>query len=359
MRRETEELLRQEIARKGDLNFAEFMELALYHPQWGYYSKNSASQDYFTNVDVHSIFAEILAHFFTITWEKNFKDGPFTLVELGCGNGKLARQILKTLSQNQPLFNRLQFIGIEKSASRLSACQEIKEEFGDKINFRSQFNFPQNSLNGILYSNEFFDALPVHRVFKKGNILQEEKLATDANFSLIPILKPLSLPVQEYFSWLREEPQGGCYGEAHLASREWMQKMGQALKKGTILTIDYGFPAAELYSSFRTEGTALCHFQNKTNRNFYEKIGDQDITAHINFTVLEKEGKTWGLEPAKLQTQTDFLTRYGLEKMVGGAPSPNLDEKSKLKRSLAIRTLLHPEGMGGTFKIFLQQKGGL
>lgn len=342
-----------EILSKGEISFAQFMEMALYHREWGYYSKNSGTKDYYTNVDVHSIFSEILGLYFTQVWENNFKQEPFYIIELGCGNGKLARGILKELSKNSPeLYQNLKFIGIERSKTRLEACENLKKEFGEKINFLSEFNFPDNSISGIIYSNEFFDALPIHRIYKKEGQLQEVVLGP----SLRENLRPLSSHLQDYFSWLGGEPHEDCFGEAHLASREWIRKMARSMSKGLILTIDYGFKSEELYSEFRVDGTALCLFQNKTNRNFYERIGDQDMTAHINFSVLEKEAASFGFK-SHLITQSKFLLENGLEKMIEGAGAPNLDDKEKLKRSLAIRSLIHPEGMGGTFKVLLQSKG--
>ena len=342
-----------EIFSKGEISFAEFMDVALYHNEWGYYSKNSGTKDYYTNVDVHSIFSEILGSYFIQVWEKNFKEEPFYLIELGCGNGKLARGILKELSKNSPeLYKKLKFIGIERSKTRLEACENLKNEFGAKVHFLSDFNFPDNSIHGIIYSNEFFDALPIHRVHKKEGSLQEVYLGP----SLKENLRPLSSHLQDYFSWLGVEPQEDCFGEAHLSSREWIRKMARSMSKGLILTIDYGFKSEELYSEFRVNGTALCLFQNKTNRNFYERIGEQDITAHINFSVLEKEALMYGFK-SQLISQSKFLLENGLDKIMAGASASNLDEKAKLKRSLGIRSLIHPEGMGGTFKVLLQSKG--
>lgn len=348
-------LIKEQIKENGPISFSEFMELALYHPQLGYYSKNAQSNDYYTNVDVHSIFGDILARFFFKEWKKCFtNEKHFYLVELGCGNGKLAHQILSWFSHVSECYQNLKYVGIEKSSFRRDYCKNLNSIFKERFDVREDFSFPDNSINGIIFSNEFFDALPFHRAVKKNGRIQE--IFIDSNFEEI-LSKPTE-PVKEYFNWLKIEPEDNCIAEVHMESRKWIKKIAKALRKGLILTIDYGYEAKELYSEVRPEGTAICHFRHQTNKSFYENLGTQDITSHVNFTALIKEAESWGIKFHSLQTQSKFVLENGLEEMQKSIDKTlsNNDARSNLKTSSAIKSLIHPEGMGGIFKVLIQKK---
>lgn len=348
-----EPLIRKTIREKGPVSFAEFMALALYHPQYGYYSSVEPQQDYYTSVDVHSLFGEIIARFIAKEWRERFKPGqPFHVVELGCGWGKLARQTLTWLSREAPdCWDVLAYTGVETSAKRRKACADETAGMEQKARFVPEFDFPDTSLNGVVFSNEFFDALPFHRVIHENGQLKE--LLVGENLS--EIAAEPSKEVTDYFEWLGEKPAEGCKGEAHVLCRDWMKKIGRALNGGTVLTVDYGHEAPELFSDARPEGTALCHYRHQTHREFYARAGEQDLTAHVNFTTLSKEGLAWGLQPEKLSTQSQFCLEHGLVEMVKGMKSIT-DARAQLKASSAIKSLIHPEGMGGTFKILVQRK---
>lgn len=349
---ELKKIILQRIEKKGPISFADFMDLALYHPECGYYQK-SASDDYYTSAEVHSIFAELLAHFFYQQWKNHFKkEKEFHLVELGCGDGKLAQRILLWFALRAPdLFSKLRYTGIEKSQARKREAEKILQNWREKIEIHENFSFSDNFINGIVFSNEFFDALPFHRVTMKSGKLKEIFVA--GNFEEV-FRKPRP-EVQKYFEWLKIFPQEETLAEAHPLLRDWMRKIAKSLRRGMVLTIDYGFEAEELYSEIRREGTALCHFQHQTNRNFYENIGSQDITAHVNFTALLKEAEGWGLRSLPLQTQSQFLLENGLEEMLK-AMQKEKTAKEQIKLSSAIKSLIHPEGMGSTFKVLLQLK---
>jgi len=344
-------LVQKTLLEKGPLPFSQFMEMVLYHPELGYYSKSRTQEDYYTNADVHPVFAKILAQYFYDEWKKS-GEGKFSIVELGSGEGKLAREILSWISREaRAFYEQLTYTCIERGTRRVHACQELKKVYPGHVEVSSQFDFAPDSVRGIIFSNEFFDALAFDRVIKKGGELFEVTVDSDFNERT----RPLSRPIGEFFDWLGEAPEESCVGEAQLDSRTWMQKISQALRSGLILTIDYGFEAKELYAPWRTEGTALCHLHHQTHKDFYSHLGEQDITAHVNFTVLEKEGGRWGLEPDRLKTQSQFLLECGLETLVqtvGNSPDP----RSRLQSSNAVKSLIHPEGMGGTFKVLIQRK---
>ncbi|MBI3012729.1 MAG: SAM-dependent methyltransferase [Elusimicrobia bacterium] len=312
---------------------------------------NEQCGDYYTNVDVHPIFAEILAKTFYQEWNERLRgEECFDLVELGCGNGKLAEQILIWLAENaQDCFQKLRYTGIERSEKRIQSCKRMETAFGNKVQLTPEFSFPTNSVTGIIFSNEFFDALPFERVLKKGNQLLEVFL----DHSLRETLAPATENVKAYFQWLGSEPKEGCYGEAHLSSKEWMEKISAALGKGMVFTIDYGFESEELYSEFRTEGTALCHYRHQTNREFYKRLGLQDLTTHINFTTLIKSASK-GIQNCPLITQSNLILDKFLNDLTEKVGNEK-DPRKRLKLSAAIQSLIHPEGMGNTFKVLIQR----
>lgn len=347
-----QELIQQKIHSQGKMAFKEFMELCLYHPDFGYYSRVAPFEDYYTNADV-PYFAEMIAQIFYKLWQKNFKgEYDFKIIELAAGSGKLAKKIMETIKTQMPdFYEKLNYIGIEKSSKRLKMREELRALFPEKFQFLPEFNYKENSIVGIIFSNEFFDALPVHRIFKKENQIFEIFI----NENLKEILLAPSKEVKDYLLWLGSEPKEGCAAEAHIESREWIKKLCKSLASGFILTIDYGFETEELYSDFRKEGTLLCHFKHQTNKNFYSRLGEQDMTCHINFSTLIKEAQHWNVKTVDFQTQSQFFIENGLEKFVKELPSIQ-EPRARLRASSSLKSLIHPEGMGGTFKVLLQKK---
>lgn len=347
-----EQLIRQKIHSHSKISFKHFMELCLYHPEFGYYSGVAPFRDYYTNVDV-PYFAEILAQILYKYWHENFNhDSDFKIIELAAGSGKLAKKIMETIKTQMPdFYERLNYIGIEKSSKRLKMCEELISLFPEKLQFLPEFNYKENSLVGIIFSNEFFDALPVHRIFKKENQIFEIFI----NENLKEIFLAPRKEVEDYLLWLGSGPKEGCAAEAHIESREWIKKLCKSLASGFVLTIDYGFETEELYSSFRKEGTLLCHFKHQTNKNFYCRLGEQDMTCHINFSTLIKEAQHWNVKTVAFQTQSQFFIENGLEKFVKEIPSIQ-EPRARLRASSSLKSLIHPEGMGGAFKVLLQKK---
>ncbi|OGR82938.1 MAG: hypothetical protein A2636_03955 [Elusimicrobia bacterium RIFCSPHIGHO2_01_FULL_64_10] len=347
-------LISDKIRREGPMSFAQFMDMALYHPRLGYYARTGDSEDYFTSVDVHPLFARVLAKFIRLEWEKNFREGPrFTVLELGAGGGKLAGGILSWLSQEaRGCFERVRYLVLESSPERLKRLGKLKKEFGPRVEVLSDpSSLWPGSLNGVVLSNEFFDALPCHRVVKRDGRIREIRVGEGFK----EIEAEATPPIRSFFDWLGAAPAEGCAGEAHLLAREWTALLARALARGTVLTIDYGYESAELYSEIRPQGTALRHLRHQASRDFYRDIGLADLTAHVNFTVLSKEGAEKGLMSRPLVSQSRFLLDLGMEEILRSA-SESPDARTRLRASSAAKTLIHPEGLGGTFKVLLQNK---
>ncbi len=344
------DIIREEAAASGPLDFARFMETALYHPRLGYYSQNERTDDYYTSVDVHPIFAILWARYFFKEWEKKFSGQNIRLIELGAGAGLLADKILNECKKFPEFYEKISYVAVETSELRRQAAEKNLSQHA-RFKTASAFDFPENSIQGFIFSNEFFDALPVRRAVKKNGRLSE--IFVDG--SLKETVREASPELRRYFEWLKIEPAEDCKAEAHLQAREWMAKIARSLQKGLVASIDYGMSARELYSEERTEGTLLGHYRHQTNRDFFERIGEQDLTAHVNFTALIQEGEERGLGTRSFQTQSQFFLENGMEDLME-AVNRETDPRAKLKASAAVKSLIHPEGMGGTFKVLLQEK---
>jgi SAM-dependent MidA family methyltransferase len=166
--------------------------------------------------------------------------------------------------------------------------------------------------------------------------------------------EPAAKELGDYFERMGEYPKDGAQAEAQISAVEWMKKIARSIKRGAVLSIDYGLEAREILSIIRPQGTALCHYHHSTHRDFYERIGEQDITAHVNFSPLIQEGEKWGLTYS-FMTQSRFILENGFEKAVEKIEKITYP-KARLKLSSAIKSLIHPQSMGGTFKVLLQKK---
>ena len=360
--------LRECIRARGRIPFAEFMDLVLYHPVEGYYNsfreKTGPGGDYYTSPHVHPIFGQLIARQVHQMGEILGHPAPFTLVEMGAGRGFLCSDILNYCrSQFGEFYRCLGYVlaevsgpSIEKQRSLLSPfLHERKVEWSD----------PERLLNGTrkffgcLLSNELIDAFPVHLLQQKDGKLWEIYVA-GGDDSFQEVLGPPSHPaLEEYFLLYGSPLEEGQRAEVNLKALDWIAKVSEVLRKGFILTIDYGYEAAELYDPTRRDGTLLCYFRHTLSSNPYERIGVQDITAHVNFTALMKKGETLGLKKAGYAEQYKFLVALGLlqdlENLERNSPSDS--DPGFLKNKLAMRNFLIPGGMGTLFKVLCQSKG--
>jgi len=212
-------------------------------------------------------------------------------------------------------------------------------------------------VEGCFLSNELVDAFPVHQViFDRGNL--KEIYVTQDHGQLKEQWGKLSdLRIVSYFQSMGITLQEGQRAEVNLKALDWMEKVARCLKKGFVLTIDYGYLAKELYGSHRREGTLLCYTQHQTSENPYERLGEQDITSHVNFTGLIQKGEEVGLRFTGLVPQYQFLIALGLlqEMESLGREMPEMDA---LQLRLSLKHLIEPEmGMGEVFKVLIQHKG--
>jgi SAM-dependent MidA family methyltransferase len=354
-----------QIEMRGPLPFSQFMEWCLYHPEYGYYQSKETrigkEGDYYTSPSVSPLFGHLVAkQLFQMAGILGGEN--FDVVEMGGGRGFLCEDILDWAKKNSPdFYPHLRYHLIETSAPCLRAQRErlSEKEREGRVFWIAPKTFEEGKvrIQGCFLSNELVDAFPVHRViFDQGNL--KEIYITQRNGQFEERWGELSDPrIASYLHSMDITLQEGQKAEVNLLALEWMERVARCLERGFVLTIDYGCLSEELYAPNRREGTLLCYFQHRASENSYERLGEQDMTSHVNFTSLIRKGEEVGLRFTGLVPQYRFLIGLGiLEQMETlGKDLPELDG---LKLRLSLKNLIEPEmGMGEVFKVLVQHKG--
>jgi SAM-dependent MidA family methyltransferase len=354
------EILAERIRAGGPISFAEFMLECLYHPTHGYYSRASARRfgDYYTSVDVHPIFGRLLARQFAEMWERLGSPRPFLLVESGAGVGRLASHILEFSARTLPEFYAaLEYVAVERSAARGA---EHAARLATHIAARrasSAGEIPHAIPAGCIFSNELLDALPVHRVVVEHGALREIYVGLDGGQFIEVPGKPSMPALEQYFHEQGITLEEGQQAEVCLEACDWIESVGCTLERGFILTVDYGHEARALYDPHHNRGTLLAYRDHTVSENLLDAPGEQDLTAHVNFTALELWGRKAGLIRTGLVTQSQFLVALGRGNEFADLYEPGNSEMDKLRARLLLKNLIHPEGLGEKFQVLIQHKG--
>lgn len=346
----------KEILEAGKITFARFMEMALYDSEEGYYT--SAKDpigwwgDYYTSPEVHSLFGRLIAKQLIPMLRTVAATGPVTLIEMGAGTGLLSRDVLEGLKQQDPvLFDRIRYIIIERSPSIMARQQSILLQKGlDRKVVQYASLDETRGVVGCLLSNELVDAFPVHRVIMTEQGLKEIYVGAGKD-QIVEVVDALSTKaLSSYFDRLRIKLVPDQRAEVNLEALRWIKEVGQVLLKGYVLTFDYGHAAADLYAPDRIKGSLLCYHRHTVNENPYIRIGDQDITSHVDFTSLAWAGREAGLAVTGFTNQQNFLMGLGIAQEM-----EDLDPESPAFR--AMKRLISHESMGRTIKVLIQHKG--
>ena len=353
-----------EITRNGPIPFVRFMELALYHPIYGYYMRQSDSVeherigwsgDFYTSSDVHPILGRAIAGQARQMDEVLGCPAPFTIVEMGAGKGLLARDCLAAIHDDQDDFaSRVRYVLIERSPVMRNLQRQNLAPWLGKAGLvtwmKGLDRLGPQGVTGLLFSNELIDAFPVHRVQVKDG--RTEELYVDyRDGRFVECLKSLSTAaLAHYLQRLNTAWPEGYRTEVNLLAVDWMEQVGRRMDRGFVLTVDYGHTAQDLYGSDRKDGTFLCYFRQQANDDPFVRVGEQDMTTHVDFSSLASVGETQGLHVTGFTNQMSFLMGLGAEEMIG-----RLEPESPAFRA-AIH-LLKPNGMGSIFKVLVQHKG--
>ena len=376
------EIIRREAAQSGILPFARFMELALYCPKHGYYETKKDNPgrhgDFYTSVGVGKLFGQLLAFQFA-EWLETLNPQPLgaakrsgdgstlNLVEAGAHDGQLARDILTWLQLNRPeLSDRVEYRVIEPSPRRQEWQGETLREFAPRVRWFAGFqsllqertchSSPATRhppLCGVIFSNELLDAMPVHRFgwdaqnkkwFEWGVAVDGEK------FIWAKIQTPDARPQTPDPGLLAVLPDGYTI-ETCPAAEDWWREAANVLGHGKLLTIDYGLTADELFLPSRPRGTLRAYFRHHASDDLLANVGEQDLTAHVNFSAIQAAGESVGLKTESLQTQSQFLTR-----ILGKASKDNSLGEWTPAQARQFQTLTHPEHLGRAFRVLVQSR---
>jgi SAM-dependent MidA family methyltransferase len=374
------------------ITFAEFMDMALYHPEFGYYSTKAVNLgkqgDFFTSIHLGADFGELLAVQFAQMWEILGQPVSFSLVEMGAGQGLLALDILKYIQQQYPdFFSALDYVIVEKSPVLRQEQQQRLQEFC--VRWFNLEEIASQSITGCFFSNELVDAMPVHQfVLEQGKLWEiyvttpenltpqlttplsacgeglgvrsYQGVAQGTNLEFVEIADTSSTPkLLEYFDLVGvniSDFPDNYRSEVNLAALDWLSMVADRLQRGYLLTIDYGYPANRYYNPRRSQGTLQCYYHHQRHNDPYINIGQQDITAHVDFTALERWGERCGLDKVGFTEQALFLMALGLGERIAALSYTQQPISQLLRRRDVLHQLLDPLGLGG-FGVLVQRKG--
>ena len=357
-----EEIIRSEIGEAGAISFARFMELALYHPSHGYYERHlkqtGRDGDFFTSVNVGSLYGELLA----VDFARRLKSlkGPVQLIEAAAHDGQLARDVLTYLAEyEKEIFRRLEYIIIEPSASRAHQQFETLATYNGKVRWiRDWSELPE--YRGICFSNELFDAMPVH-VFRWDNTRArwQEWGVTNVrgDFQWQPLADHKQNPnAQRLLARLPQEllavlPNNFTI-EISPEAVSWWMRASHALIEGWLFTVDYGLLQDDFFQPHRARGTLRAYSKHRTGGNILDAVGEQDITAHVNFSLLISAGESAGLRTESFVHQGLFLKEIVAQIQQSPASFPLWTAM----RYRQLTALLHPEHLGRSFKVLTQHR---
>ena len=359
----------QEIREKGPIPFSRYMEICLYDAAHGYYSRNveqfGKAGDFYTSSDVHAVFGRLLARQFDEMWRTMGSPEKIGILELGPGRGLFARDVLAWSEKKFPAFFRgLHYSLNERSDALRERLKTTLERYfaGGKVSFSEQKPPLVGELCGadvaassrgplIVFANEFFDALPVEVLSLEGELRITEK-----NGRLAETWVPASADDLEYLDRYGVHPGDGERVETARLAYLFMSRLASSIQRGFIVTIDYGYTRAEQLAG-RHRGTVTAYRQHSVSANPYEAPGEQDITAHVNFTALAAAAEQQGMQVQPLLTQAQFLMGIGEANQFADAFEECRLPQEHAKVALQLKHLVTPAGMGETFHVLVASKG--
>jgi SAM-dependent MidA family methyltransferase len=337
--------IRNTIRREGPVRFDWFMEQALYHPQFGYYSSGRAQigrkGDYFTNVSVGPLFGRMLAAQFVEMWELMGRPDDFTILEQGAHHGEFASDVL-TAMRDFP--GALRYCIIEPFPILRERQEQTLSGFAGKVSWRKTLSDLEPS-RGVHFSNELLDSMPVRLITREAGGEWQEKFVDESGENFAFVTKPI--PDEALRSHLEKLPltENAAYEtEVNLQAIDWTRAVAQKLSRGFVLAVDYGYPRAEFYAAERTTGTLQAFARHRTVSSPLTDAGHVDITAHVDWTSVAESAQQSGLDLLGFTDQHHFLT--GLL----ATYSPDENERR------ALQTLLHPEFLGTRFQYLCLSK---
>lgn len=335
----------EKIAQEGDkIPFSTFMQLALYTPNLGYYTsdkiKFGPQGDFTTAPEISPLFAKTIAH----ALAPLIKDGHFdTILEFGAGSGKLAADLLIELEAQSALPSRYDILEVSGHLKALQR-QTIKEKathLSSKVHHLS--TLPDNASNTLIIGNEVLDAMPVAR-FRIHHGKLEELYITTQGEQLAECFDQPSIELEQALEPLLPLPEG-YQSEINLFAKPWLTALEKSFDNSLVLLFDYGFSTDEYYHPDRANGTLMCHYQHKAHSDALCHIGEQDITAHVDFGYLAYEAQKLGMSLIGYTTLAGFVIDNQILSM-----AENTSAAEQFDTTQAIKQFTMPQEMGELFK---------
>jgi SAM-dependent MidA family methyltransferase len=277
----------------------------------------------------------------------------FTVVEIGAGKGWLCRDILNYIRIEYPeFFEKIDYKIVEISQNLIERQSNTLKGFEEKVSWESfsEDGFSFEPVEGCFLSNEFVDSLPVHQVIVENNCMKEIYVTIKDDLFCEEIDELSSPELRDYFKNSKVNLKEGQRAEVNLKTLDWVKNISCYLNRGFVITIDYGHLAEGLYSEERYKGTLMCYYEHTTSENPYERIGNQDITSHVNFSSIMEEGARFGLNTTGFVRQSNFLIALGILNKMN-------EVRGDFSKLLTMKNLFLPGGMGDVFKVLIQHKG--
>jgi SAM-dependent MidA family methyltransferase len=352
------QIIAEEIRRDGPMRFSHYMELCLYHPELGYYSRATEqfgkAGDFYTSSDVHAVFGRLLARQFEEMWRVLDAPERIDVIELGPGRGLFASDVLDWSAEQFPDFARaLRYQLVEQSSNfRSRLTERLSSHIADGKAAVFETLEAAASVAGqhiIIFANEFFDALPVEVIDHRGSLRVVENGGKFTEQCVPP--SPDELQFLDTYS---VHPEPAERVEVALNALPWMDRIAAAFegRGGFAILIDYGYTREEQLAG-RHRDTLMTYRRHQASPSPYEAPGEQDITAHVNFTALRSRGSDYGLEPIALLTQSQFLLGIGEETQFADAFQDCKLPQERAKVALQLKHLISPEAMGETFQVLV------
>ncbi len=364
--------IEQEIRERGPIPFSRYMELCLYDPDLGYYSRNAEqfgkAGDFYTSSDVHAVFGRLLARQFEEMWRALGSPAQIEILELGPGRGLFAQDVLDWSEKKFPdFFRALHYRLVETSpvlrnrlqatlerhfaAGKTSLCS-ASSTLGTSVvpNKATQARALAPEVPVIVFANEFFDALPVAVLSPQGELCISKK-----DGRLVETWNAASPEGLEFLDRYSVHPEAGERSEAPLIAQRYMSLIAATVKRGFMIAIDYGYTRQEQLAG-RHRGTIAAYRQHSESANPYEAPGEQDITAHVNFTALAAAVEQGGMQVQPLLTQSQFLLGIGEHNQFADAFEECRLPQERAKVALQLKHLITPTGMGESFHVFIASK---
>jgi SAM-dependent MidA family methyltransferase len=346
----------EKIGSEGAITFEKFMEMALYDPEFGYYTAGKArigrEGDFYTSSCLHPVFGAMIGKQLEEMWEIMGRPRDFAVLEMGAGPGYLCKDILDSL-KGRDIFSSMTYDIIEPSPRIKEVQQRIIGDFEGTARW-----FPSldevGGMTGCLLSNELLDAFPVHLVQMQDTWKEVYVSLERGRFaeSLRPLSDDAVADCLERFPF---EPEKGYRTEVNLRTRDWLRSAAVALAEGFVLTIDYGYTARDYYSEDRNRGTLMCYYRHEMVEDPLANVGEQDITAHVNFSEVKRWGEEAGFGTIGFCSQGAYLASLGIDEEIKRLAAESRDYLFELAR---IKKLILPQGMGESHMVMIQYKGG-